>query len=413
MAILTHYYKPRVAQQTTTSTTLVELTAYTIAWSDLTTAGFAAGDDVFIQVAVKVGGSGAGTSYRFIVGFGTTYAGRTDDDTSNNMSEPSVTTLAGHQYTWIDKRTLVTNENIYFSAMIESANTASYDEFSVLILKLTGLNTNDWGYAEATHTTAPAAYDTTGASFTTGAAGDWFIVANGKWIINNTSGDMFTAISAGGVDYSEHILEGESNNDEYNVGTFAYRAGLGSGQTVQTRYHRDAVTTVHAFTRSAIFGLRLDIFENHAGAHTTNTTSFGTVIDTYTEMAGFPAFSLTTTGPVFSLCWPLFNPVGITDRVYGRIQLANSDWPAANSNRFGACDNGSTTMRYAPLLDGYASSQSSGTLDFDYDIAEDTTAGARNCVEQVAAIFSLELAGAPGVSSFLPFWHLHKVNLYQ
>ena len=57
MAALTHLIKRDETTRSTTSTTLVELTDYTITWEDLDAAGFQPGDDVVIIVCAKPTGS--------------------------------------------------------------------------------------------------------------------------------------------------------------------------------------------------------------------------------------------------------------------------------------------------------------------------------------------------------------------
>ena len=146
MANLTHFVKADTTERTSTNTSAEELTDYTIAWSDLTGAGFAASDDVLILVAVKTWNSSANNNTYFAVGFGTTFAGRSEEADSVQRAEP-IGTANGDQYLWFDRRTLVNNENIYFRGQT-TAGTASYNEFVCLVLKLGQLSSNDFIYAE-------------------------------------------------------------------------------------------------------------------------------------------------------------------------------------------------------------------------------------------------------------------------
>ena len=66
MSALTHFVKTDITQRTTASLTAVELTDYTVTWADLTAAGFAAGDDVLIRVACKVGNGNANIQFEFL-----------------------------------------------------------------------------------------------------------------------------------------------------------------------------------------------------------------------------------------------------------------------------------------------------------------------------------------------------------
>ena len=127
MAALTHFVKTDITQRSTTSLTAVELTNYTVTWADLTGAGFAAGDDVLVGSRAKFRVALAILIRASAVGFGTTFAGRTEDVSSQWTVEP-VAGDAAAQYQWFDRKTLVVNENIYFSASVLVAGTARYDE---------------------------------------------------------------------------------------------------------------------------------------------------------------------------------------------------------------------------------------------------------------------------------------------
>ena len=76
MAALVHFSKNDGDNaRTTNSAVAFELTNYTIAWSDLTAAGFVASDNVVILVGVHVCDPGnANNNNTFAVGFGSTFA---------------------------------------------------------------------------------------------------------------------------------------------------------------------------------------------------------------------------------------------------------------------------------------------------------------------------------------------------
>ncbi len=396
MTTLTHFVKMDSAERTQSGTSAAEVTQYTIAWTDLTGAGFANNDDVIVLVGAKLRTDNASAYVRFQVGFGSTYAGRTDQaDSYESYEALGVTANRMYQYLWFDRRNLVTNENIYFSLWRGGGvgTNVGADDFWCVVLKLSELGANDWGYAEASHSgDAPASYDTSGASFSTGASGDWLLFSFTHFLIDSVTAHYFTAISAGGSDYAEVESEGEDGENEVNWGTLAYRAGLGSGQTCQTRYKVGTAST-HDASATKIFGLRLDAFADHWGAHTTTSLPFnGLSPDEYQEFAGNGALSLTATGYVIALGFPIVDTEATTQTPYGRIQLNSSDFDTTDRNRAGVRDNGNVVQE-APLLFGYGS-VSSGSGDWDFDIAEDvdTGTGTYACNEQVAAVFTLALA---------------------
>lgn len=396
MANLTHFVKA-IDSYTSTSVSAEEHVAATVAWSDLTGAGFAASDDVLVFVTVKLCNSGVNNNTSFQIGFGTTYAGRSSIADSLARNEPvqaAATNIAGFNSIWFDRRTLTVNENIYFSKWT-TAGTATYKNFKVFIIKLADLSANDFGYADATHSgNAASTYGTGGASFSTPAAGDWLIFCCTHWLIDSTTADLFVAISAGGSDYSEIQLEGEDTADEYTTGTIAYRAALGSGQTVRARYRTDDGAS-HDCDRTAVFGIRLDAFEDHWGAHTTDTltideTNWGATFATNAS------YSKTSTGPFIAFGWPICSTVGVVNNPSGRISLdgGTNYWPTEIYNRNSCNDNGAA-MQIAPVLLSYEASVANGSKNVLFALVEEWDANPTyNCDEQISAIFSLTLASS-------------------
>lgn len=392
MSALVHLVKQDSAARNLNVTTPTEVTEYTIDWADLTGAGFAAGDDVLILVASKLASNSSTAYARFRVGRGTTYAGRTDfADSYQSVESPAASTAMTMQYGWFHRHTLVTDQNLYFSLWHSGATLVGSRDFFCLVLKLGGLTSSDFAYASATHSgDAPTTYGTTGASFSTPAAGDWLLFAFAEWLVDSVSADMLLAISAGGVDYSEVNTEGEDLENEVAHVTMAYRAALGSGQTVQARFRASA--TSHDCIATKVFGLRLDAFRNHWGAHTADTLTHS-VIDTYQEFAGNGSFAVSVDGPVLALGFPLHLFSEVVKQPYGRIQIADADWDGAGRNRSPARDNGADAKQ-GPILNAYATlTAAGGPYDVDMDVAEDADVSPTyDCVEQVAAMFTLELA---------------------
>ena len=392
MAALVHLSKTDTTLRTTTSTAFVELTNYTIPWSDLTTAGFANGDEVAIIIGLKTWNASVSASTLWFAAKGSAYSsGMTSYAGAFERAEP-VGTDAGNQILFATKQTLATNDNLYIGGAT-TTSTGRFQEFQCLVLKLSQLSASDWLYAEAADSgAAPTSYDVGGAGAATAAAGDWLLFTTVSFSVDSTTTDMLVAIHDGAGDVAEIRTQAENASDFRMVGTMAYRASLGSGVTVRARYA--APSGDHDVTLSTIFGLRLDVFANRWGAHTTNTVTHS-VVDTYTEFTGNGSFSLGATGPLVIMGWPIHNIAETTKRPYGRIQIGGSDWPAANANRVSIADNG-TASKIAPFLYGYSASQGSGTLDIDLDCAEDADVTPNpTCTVQVAVAFSLELAGAP------------------
>lgn len=405
MAAITHYVKQDDTSRTTTGTSAAEETNYTVAWATLTGAGFANSDDVLVFVAVKMGNSANSNNTSFQVGFGTTYAGRTDvEDSLCRWECPGAGDRV--QYTWIDRRTLVTGENIYFSTW-GTAGTSAYINFRLVVLKLGDLTANDFAYADATHTgDAPTSYGTTGAGISTPAAGDWFFIAVTHWLEDSTSVDQFMAINDGTSDISECNFSAEDTADEYQVGTYAYKEDFGAGITVRVRFK---AASVNDCTRTAIFGLRLDAFVDHWGAHTTNTITH-TDQDILQTFASNASYSLTNNGPFIMFGWPIHGVPSPNQLPYGVQNINGSRWPSAYSDAY-ITDNASDTSLVGPLTMGYAAVVSAGSKNIVMQCAAATnTIATFDCVEQVAAAFSLMLVG--GVA-FSPYWYQYKDAIYR
>jgi hypothetical protein len=397
MANIVHFSKADITARTTTSTTPVELTDYTITWANLTGAGFAAGDDVVIIVGVKTTNSDAtANGTNFGVGFGTTFAGRTEIADSDYIMSPFA---AGtfNQYNWIHRRTLVINQNIYFRGQTRAAATATYQEFRCFILKLGDLTTSYYVYSENNPNSAtPTAYDASGAGATIPATGDWLILGVARIDVVTVTQPWSLAINDGTSDLSELTFESEDAADFYVNGTMAYRPGLSSGTTVRVR-HKAGAGAAFTTTHTKLFGLRLDAFEDHAGVQTANTVTM-TVLDQFEEFAspGAGSYSKTSTGPFVVMGCAIVPWSETTKRPYGRIQIGEADWPAANANRLAITDQ-STVAVLPVFLYGYEASRASGTLNIDLDVAEDADISpSPTCTRQIAVAFSLAL-GALGV----------------
>lgn len=394
MANLIHFIKEDFTERTNTSASAVEVTQYTVNWSDLTGAGFADGDSVLVLVLMKLGCSSAANYARFQIGLGSTYAGLASIGDSYMSLECSVTAaVTGQQYMWIDQRTLVTNENIYFSLWGSATDTHRANDFMCLVFKIggtDGLSSADFHYAEATHSgNAPASYDTAGASFSTTNAGDWLFLACSRWLIDSTTADLLMDIDVGGTALSEIDSEGEDLENEVCVGTIACATGLAASTTIRARYRADTVTT-HDCVRTAIAGIRLNAFRSRWGSQTIGLVTHS-VVDTFQSFVTNSSFAHASTGNVLAIALPIHSFTDAAKRPYGRITLGGSVWPASGNNRAAVEDNGAAA-KTGPILHGYAS-VNAGTLDWGFDCAEDADVSPTYAAGIfTAAVFSLEFA---------------------
>ena len=189
MANITNLQKPDAAERTTTSASLVEITQRTIAWAALTTAGFAASDDVFIILTFGLDSNSSTNRAICNFGHGTTFAGRTDFfPVSPEVEAQDVDALVGGRHLgWVIDHTLVVNELFYFSLAIPAASTARSANFNVTIIKKGDLAAGDWRYSQVANAIALDGTYATGrdAQITLPAAGgdDWLIIGGSGAIL--------------------------------------------------------------------------------------------------------------------------------------------------------------------------------------------------------------------------------------
>ena len=138
MADITNYNKTDVTARTTTATSSTEVTQYTVNWTDLTGAGFAASDDVIMIVKLHLSNNDAATNSVVELRKGTTFAGASTLVTMRSESASATAAEGAREQMWMDRITSLTaNENFYIGLNTITANTASTNDFSILFLKLT------------------------------------------------------------------------------------------------------------------------------------------------------------------------------------------------------------------------------------------------------------------------------------
>ena len=374
---LVHLHKEDYTERTTTSASEVEVTQYTIAWSDLTAAGFAAGDTVMMIGKACVGGaSTTALQANFRASRGTSFAGRTTWTDSASLHEPASTTAGmGHSWQWIKSHTLVANENIYFS-LATSSTTARVDDFVFWVIKLGdsgGLATDDYRYAETTPSGNASTTYTDGASVTLpGAkASSWAILASCHWLIDSTSADVRQKIVVGSDSLCEARYEGENTSEETTYGNFAIAHYIGSDTTAKVQYNVDSTST-HDCVRTAIFALRLDAFESWTLDSTLLTKTLS-ALDTYITLfdTGFLQRDSTARDVMYMATARTGATGDASKKLYGRVREDANEWPATGSDRASYQHNGSSDQ-LAPWWMGKKTSVAQGNYNLNFQVAEDS-----------------------------------------
>lgn len=393
MAALTHFAKIDATQRTTTATSANEVTQYTVAWADLTGAGFSAGDDVLLIHQTSLGGDNVDTLVVYNIKAGTTFAGAANIDDGHVDQQPvAVGTSASHNVFWIERHTLVVDQNFYFDLSGSAAGTVRSDDFSFIVLRLNDLTENvDYKWNQVDHgvVDAPTTYGTTGASVTIPSASqDWLALAQVRWLDDSVTADMFTALSVDGVDRMELRNEGESTSGDYLIGIIDALVAPADGATVQVRFRTDTASTHDAFT-SKVFILRLGVFEDYELAHSTSTVTH-TTVDSLLSFITFPTFPLTTTGDMGFFAQSRHVYSEVTKGAYGQLQ-DNAVEIVSGYRRATAMGNGTTDQ--VAVTFAVVAARTAGTLPIGFLIAEDFDITPNySATEHSAVVFSFELA---------------------
>lgn len=373
---LVHLVKEDYTERTTTSTTEVEVTQHTIAWSDLTAAGFAGGDEVILIGKACVGGaSTTALQANYRASRGTTFAGRTTWTDSALLHEPNKTTAGnGCSWQWIKKHTLVSSENMYLSLNTNST-TARVDDFVFLVIKLGGaggLSTDDWRYAETTPSGNASTTYTDGASVTLPGAknSSWAIFASAHWLIDSTSADLRQKLVVGSDSLCEARYEGENTSEERTYGNLAVAHYIGADTTAKVQYNVDSAST-HDCTRTAVFALRLDAFESWTIDSTLLTKTLS-ALDTYQTLfdTGFQQRDSTARDVIYVGSARSGATGDAAKALYGQIREAANEWPAAGSDR-AAYTGAGTSDQLAPWWMGKKTGVAQGNYNLNFRVAED------------------------------------------
>lgn len=398
MAAITHLAKPDAAERSTSNTALTEITQRTISWSDLTTAGFAASDVVFIIWNWSLGADSFSNNAICNIGRGTTFAGRTDWFPVDILEEAqSTSSLAGQRhFGWIEQHTLVVNENIYFSLGGVSTRTSRSANFNCTIIKRADLDADDYRYdaqANAIAVTTDFA-DGRDAAVTLPSAsgGDWLILGCGNWDVGSTAVSLEQRLSIDGVGTVMFLRhEGEDTAEQLPF-MCVYPLDSAAASQVVTFEGREDSSSSFVLDASRVLALRLEAFADHITLHDTTSDALSTTPDTYVE-TGTVDLVLGATGDVFVIGQSIISDGSLARDPYLRLQEGDADiisaMGRASSSVYDTTDN-------VGVVTHVIGSMTSGTKTIDMDVAQDVSTDAANVAERSLVAFSLELAAADG-----------------
>ena len=403
MAEIVHYHESSGTEETTTSNSLAEITGRTIAWSDLTGAGFAASDEVFIIWSWSAGIDSTGSEKVFgQIGHGTTFAGRTDFLSAEfGVEAQDSSALNGHRMLgWIEEHTLVANENFYFALRSDdvlAGATARSGNWSITFLKKADLAADDYRFTEANttgNTTTNAFATAISATLPSGGGDDWAILGCVHHDVASTAANHEQRLQVAGSNVMTMSLEGEDTAEELPHMSVYYHAGAGASDAINLQVRED-LNLGHTYDYTRLLCLRMEAFADHVGTYTGTDVALSGSVDTYVE-ADTVSLSLSANGDVMVIGQPIIDAASTDCDPYLRIQEGGTD---IVSNYGRASDHARDTTDFIPIWGAVVGNMTSGTKTIDLDVAQDETASASNHVEEVSLIaFSLELAGAGGVT---------------
>jgi len=366
-----------------------EVTQYTVSWTDLTGAGFTNGDDVLVLVAFDIAADSTANNAEATFGVGTTFAGRTVLATMRTESD-AVSGNAREQM-WMDRRTLVTNENFYVSIAIIATSTPSTDDYCFFIIKLGDLAAGDFRYGEHTASGDQSTTPDDGASVTLPASGgdDWLVIATVDWLVDDVVGNGIQELSLDGNTRQQLNWEGEDIAETLSYGNIGYLPAATSSAVCKVVKSVDTAST-HDYIRSAIFALRMEAFADHVGAYSAGPVAMGGIVDTYVQ-TNTVSLALTATGNVAWFGQTIADITDANHNPYHRIQVDGADI-VSTLGRLASATYGTTEQ--LSLSQFGTISMSSGTRVIDMDCAEDVTITAYNFTDSSLIAFSLALAAA-------------------
>ena len=407
MAELTHLFKTDSTAVTRTgATTYAEVTQHRIEWTDLTSAGFANGDDVIIIRRCQNGGNNSSNTFDLDFRSGTTAGGYSsasvDAEMIHENSHSSSPNIGGREWMWVDRITLATNDAFFTGHRTNnSGNTVTTKGFMCLILKLDDLSADDFRYAEDTSTGDAPTTDTDGASVTlpaSGLADDWLVFSSVDWLVDNVSLDSYQKLVLNSTDYMIQRWQGEDLTEKFSKGMVGYLPSASDSAVCKVQY-RNETAGDNDYIRSAIFALRLESFVDHQGQYDSTPVAINGTNNVFVETQGSAStslanFSLTSTGNVCAIAQTIGDIVLATAGhcTYNKVQADGveviTSWStSANGANDNAEQEQATFIGVKSLTAGsiamtvQASNRSGSATSFNFD-------------EHTFAAFSMELASA-------------------
>ena len=401
MAELTHYFESNVTEQSHTGNTLwTEVSALTVAWADLTGAGFANGDNIVVMVraSLSVDSGTDNAAINFKQGTSTfdvatqldNHRVETDGSKANDSSE----------FFYIQNITLSTDDTFFTGIRtLDAVTTAFIKDWEVFFLSLDELDADDYRWNENTTVTQGTTSDQDGASVTLPASGgdDWLIVSSIKWDIADVTVNSQHKLSLDATDYMKAQFEGEDTAEVHTYGMIGY-LGSAANSAVCKAVFTNSSTGINDHGRSAVFALRLEAFVDHIGNYNSTPVAISGTNNTFVQ-TNTASLGLTSNGNV---CYFSQTIADIASKVVGhsprhRVQADGTDI-VTGFTTYG--HNANENDSQIGLSSFGVKSLTAGTIVIDTDCTNNVGSSTTyNFDEHTLVAFSLELAGAGGATT--------------
>lgn len=372
------------SNQTTNSTTFVDVTGATIA-----SGSFTAGKKYLLYITAQIGyTAGDGTEVQVIHG-STAFTG------SNQWTSFAADTNR-HAYTFTTVWTAVSSEGIalQYRSRLGGANTASANFVSIVAINLSDdvTENTDWFFNEVSADDAMSTSFEDGASVTVGA-GTWLVLGNIQVDYAAQSANYVTVRLSDGTNVLPQAQIDIPNTalDEIVYG-LARVYSAASSTTYKVQYKVSASTTANAL-HSKVFALNLDKFRNAAYAYTeagTNlsATDYATQIQTL-------SFTPDVQGDVLVGSYWSCDRNSSGNTCEQRLQIDNSDAPAGQTTANYQFRHGTDGTDEDPMtLSTLVASMTAAAHTIDLDGSISATTSTPDAETATIWAFTMELAAA-------------------
>ena len=401
MAEIPHAYTAVTSEQTSTSDSYGS-----VAGSSISSSNFTSGRKYLIRVTAQLRGSNINANFYCQLLHGSTAF------TGSEYSFQPGATSTYYTYDFFTVWTAVSSEGLQLQFKCETAgHTVGADQITMVAIEISeDLTENtDWFFSENTTstslTTSDSSSNNASITFTPGSSGDYYILCSGSQDPSSSGKQSIMKLIRSGEasDTVSSIIEGEDTTVDRYIQTVMKVYSLGASSNTFTQKSSVTVSDGGSRSRSAVFAIRLDVFEDYSFAHTAGTLSIDTTDDFSTGTnAQTDSFTPAQTGD-----WYL-SSFGILEDTLARFrqQIDNSDDPASQTS-----DLYDQQRTYDPNDEIQWAIQavsnlntSSHTLDFDVT----SRVSGQTMKERLVVAFSMQLAdgggggGGPPARSYIP-----------